>query len=286
LPTVPICPSDPDARLTRKNGESVLGYKDHRTVDDRCGIITSTTTTDAAVADPAMLAEVLDRHQFNVGQAAQTVAADKAYGTGENYQHLRERGVRPCIPHPRNPDRPGKFPRTAFRYDPQRDGFVCPAGQFLRRWNREPNRQRTRYRADPKVCAACALKAQCSDAKAARLLSRYDRQEHIDWADQQGPPSWRRHWMRRRRIRAEGSFADAANNHGYKRARWRGRWKVRIQNLLVATVQNLRKLVRAPRPRPVRPGLAAVRAFSVPFGPWGKPFRPLQAFPGPFGARI
>ena len=277
LPTAPICPSDPDARLTRKNGESVLGYKDHRTVDNRCGIITSTTTTDAATADPALLTAVLDQHQFKVGQPAQTVAADKAYGTAENYRCLRERGVQPCIPHERHPDRPGKFPRTAFRYDAQRDCFTCPAGQTLRRWNREPQLQRTRYRAEPGVCAGCALKGQCSDAKTARLLSRYDLQEHIDWADQQGSLTWRRHWMRRRRIRAEGSFADAANNHGYKRARWRGLWKVRIQNLLVATVQNLRKLVRATRPRPIRHELAAVRAFLAPFWTLWAALQRLQA---------
>jgi hypothetical protein len=35
-----------------------------------------------------------------------------------------------------------------------------------------------------------------------------------------------------------------ANRHGFKRARWRGLWKQTIQDLLIATVQNLRKLVR------------------------------------------
>ena len=42
----------------------------------------------------------------------------------------------------------------------------------------------------------------------------------------------------------ERSFADAANCHGLKRARWRGLWKQAIQDLLIATVQNLRKLLR------------------------------------------
>jgi hypothetical protein len=41
----------------------------------------------------------------------------------------------------------------------------------------------------------------------------------------------------------ERSFADATNRHGFKRARWRGLWKQAIQDLLIATVQNLRKLI-------------------------------------------
>ena len=49
--------------------------------------------------------------------------------------------------------------------------------------------------------------------------------------------------MSRRRFVIEGSFADAANNHGYKRARWRRIWRVTIQNFLIAALQNLRKLL-------------------------------------------
>jgi len=39
-----VSTTDGDARLTCKNGQSILGYKDHRVVDDRCGIITATVT--------------------------------------------------------------------------------------------------------------------------------------------------------------------------------------------------------------------------------------------------
>jgi len=57
----------------------------------------------------------------------------------------------------------------------------------------------------------------------------------------------RRELMRRRKCCVEGSFADAANNHGFKRTRWRGRWRVKIGNLLIATIQNLRKLLKYSR---------------------------------------
>ena len=49
--------------------------------------------------------------------------------------------------------------------------------------------------------------------------------------------------MGRRRAVVEGSFADAANNHGFKRSRWRGLEHMTIQNLLIASIQNLRKLI-------------------------------------------
>jgi len=53
----------------------------------------------------------------------------------------------------------------------------------------------------------------------------------------------RKRLMSRRQYKAEGSFADAANNHGFKRMRIRGIEKAKIQNLMIAAIQNLRKLI-------------------------------------------
>jgi hypothetical protein len=50
--------------------------------------------------------------------------------------------------------------------------------------------------------------------------------------------------FKRRQHLMERSFANAANCHGLKRSRWRGLWRQAIQDLIIATVQNLRKLLR------------------------------------------
>lgn len=48
----------------------------------------------------------------------------------------------------------------------------------------------------------------------------------------------------------EGSFADGANNHGFKRARWRRLWRQQIQDYTIAAVQNVRILIRHGDPKP------------------------------------
>ena len=240
-----ISPTDPEARLTRKNGHTHLGYKDHRVVDDRCGIITAAATTSAAVDDGSMLMDLLEEHEENTGQKAAAVAADKAYGTAQNYEQLRDNGVRPAIPHQQQKGAPGKFARDQFHYDATEDCYVCPAGQKLLRTGSPPDRDLVVYRAGTKVCAACPLRAQCT-GPSGRTFRRHVLQDAIDWADHL-LPSWERRWMmRRRRIRAEGSFADALR-HGFKRARWRGLAKMTIQNLLIAAIQNVRKLMKHAR---------------------------------------
>jgi hypothetical protein len=42
----------------------------------------------------------------------------------------------------------------------------------------------------------------------------------------------------------ERSFADAANNHHFKRARWRRLWRQQIQDYLIAATQNVRILLQ------------------------------------------
>jgi transposase len=238
-------PTDPDARLTRVSGEAVLGYKEHRVVDDRAGVITATETTGAATSEAHVLPQLLDSHARAVGESPRTVVADKQYGTAENYRSVEARGAEACIPHERRVHPEGKFPRDAFRYDAGRDAYVCPAGETLTRWNELPDEQRVRYKARSEACAGCAMRAQCTGAKDGRRVDRHNLQEHIDRADGGLSKGERHRLMARRKAVMEGSFADAANNHGFKRARWRGLARVRIQGLLIAAIQNVRKLLRA-----------------------------------------
>jgi len=237
--------SDPEAGVTNKNGRTICGYKDHRAVDDAEGIITATVTTDAAKDEGQMLEAVLDAHEQNGVSSPATVVADTQYGTAENYGQLHDRGVTPCIPHQQPRSQKGRFGHNRFAYDAERDCFVCPAGQTLQPYHRDRARRRVRYRAAPGTCVGCKLRGRCTTSKSGRRVERHMDQECIDWADGCLSLARRRRLMARRKVRAEGSFADAANVHGFKRARWRGLVNARIQNLLITSLQNLRKLLKS-----------------------------------------
>jgi hypothetical protein len=51
----------------------------------------------------------------------------------------------------------------------------------------------------------------------------------------------------------EGSFAESGR-YGFKRARWRGTERVRIQDYLIAAIQNIRLLVTHGKPKPAAAG--------------------------------
>jgi hypothetical protein len=61
----------------------------------------------------------------------------------------------------------------------------------------------------------------------------------------------------------EGSFAQSANCHGFKRARWRRLWRQQIQDWLIAACQNVKTLVRARQPRPLAVTSAVERVTAA-----------------------
>ena len=97
------------------------------------------------------------------------------------------------------------------------------------------------------MCARCRLAAHCTRSKAGRSLNRYPGHHLLERARRQshGPAAQRD--RQRRQWLQERNFAEATTQHGFKRARWRGLAKQTIQDQLIATLQNLKILLRKGR---------------------------------------
>jgi transposase len=246
--------SDPDAALVRQgSGDSRPRYKHHRVIDDHKGIITATETTPGSIAENKKLMDLLDQHESNTRCQAQIVIADAKYGTSENYVACQERGITTHMGDTLSKARAARaqniFGDEAFTYDPVRDIYRCPAGQSLEPRRINPIRRTMEYKAPARVCGACVLRAQCTRSHHGRTVQRHEKQVLLDRARAQArsAAAWRD--RKRRHHLMERSFADAANNHHFKRARWRRLWRQQIQDYLIAAIQNVRILLAHQKPR-------------------------------------
>ena len=243
--------TDPDAALVKKDGASRLRYKSHRVVDDAKGVITAVVSTPGSVKENGQLMNLVEQHEQNTGSEVSTVVADRQYGTAENFRACQERGLNTHMGdllevHLDTGSRQGIYPETSFIYDAGKDAYQCPAGQWMHRRNHRISRQACEYAARWQVCDACALRKQCTRATTGgRSLKRHVGHELIERGRAQSRSAAAYRDRRRRKWLMEGSFADAANNHGFKRARWRRLWRQQIQDLLIAVVQNVRIIIRS-----------------------------------------
>jgi transposase len=242
--------TDPDASLVRQGGlRSGLRYKSHRVVDDQHAIITAVETTTGAVDEGSCLKDLIEAHEDITGQPVQTAVADARYGSVTNLIECHKAGIRPHLKllgdsHKGKGRSAGIYPEERFLYQPQTNTYLCPANQIMRPRRFHPTRLAWEYVTTKGTCLVCRLRALCTRSHSGRTIHRHRDQNLLDRARRMANSRAARDDLKRRRHLMEGSFADAANSHGFKRARWRGLWKQAIQDLLIATVQNLRKLIR------------------------------------------
>ncbi len=235
--------TDPNASIvSRDGGKRSLAYKDHRVVDDQCGVILETHATPAAVAEGKWLPFLIDQvHQQNI--YPRVVAADKSYGHAANFRYLWEQHITAHLARVRSPrQKPGVFGKEQFTYIPDEDVYVCPAGERLSAGTRKARCGFREYHASKRACAICALRTQCLSGHSARSLCRAVEEAYVTRIHP-GPVGYRGA-MRRRKAVMEGSFADAKERCGHRRSRWRGLIKMQMQCHLVAAVQNLLKLLK------------------------------------------
>jgi hypothetical protein len=112
-------------------------------------------------------------------------------------------------------------------------------------WHLQSVRLSWEYVTKREVCLSCRLREFCTRSKTGRSIKRHRDQNLLDRASRQANTRRAKLDRKRRQHLMERSFADAANRHDFKRARWRGLVKQSIQDLLIATIQNLRKLIGA-----------------------------------------
>ena len=133
--------------------------------------------------------------------------------------------------------------------------FICPSQKQLRSSGLVREDGTVPYWASTKDCRACALKPRCTKG-AKRIVTRNvfeDEREHVRAL--KGTEAFERSARERRKV--EMLFAHLKRNLGFRRLRLRGITGASDEFLLTATVQNLRKLVRALAYRPPASALGA-----------------------------
>ena len=83
---------------------------------------------------------------------------------------------------------------------------------------------------------------QCTRSKTGRSLKRHERQDNLDYMLAQSESEESKNDIRTRQHLMERSFARSCR-YGFKRARWRRIWKVKIQEYLTAAIQNIMVLL-------------------------------------------
>jgi transposase len=260
-----VSTTDPDATLMLTKNGADLGYHTHYVVDGgKARIILHVLVTPSEVMENQPMRDLLWRVRFRWKLWSRQVTGDRKYGTEDNLVAIEDQGIRAYIPLPDMDHRTEFFSADQFRYEAERDVYVCPAGKELRFDQPHSTERSRRYRARAKDCNHCPLKAQCTTSKQGRTLCRSVDETCLDQVRAYQSTEAYKKALRKRQVWVEPLFAEAKDWHGMRRFGLRRLWRVNSEALMIAAGLNLKRLLKkrgwGRRPWPQ----GAANAFSAP----------------------
>ena len=250
-----ISPSDPAAQWTgAMRGPAFFAYADNYLVDVKFGVIVDVEASRAIrQAEVGAAKTMIERTQDRFDLKPEYLAADTAYGSAEMLNWVvNEQKIAPHIPVIDKSQREdGTFSRRDFRFDAERNVYICPAGKMLHTTGTVHDGNMLRYRASKCDCSVCAFKIQCCPNMPARQVPR---DLHEDARDVARALAKTEAFAQSRnyRKRVEMLFAHLKRILRLGRLRLRGPCGAQDEFTLAAIAQNLRRLakfvVRPPPP--------------------------------------
>jgi hypothetical protein len=102
------------------------------------------------------VAALLQKHRFTTHEEPQEVVADAAYGVRKVFTLLSSRRIQANIPtRTTHVTARRKKEEAGFRYDSDRDVWVCPEGKTMYKMSQSKPSGHTLYRVHARACARC-----------------------------------------------------------------------------------------------------------------------------------
>jgi transposase len=177
--------TDPDARsmATSGKGSGMVGYNVQTAVESKNHLIVAHEVTNVG-NDRAQLVPMAERARGAMDMEELSAVADRGYFSGTQIVDCEEAGITTFVPKPLTSSgrKTGRFTKQDFVYEPEHDGYRCPAGEHLtQRFSTvEKGLTLNVYSASVFTCRGCAMKARCTGGTHQRRIRRWEREDIVD----------------------------------------------------------------------------------------------------------
>lgn len=260
--------TDPMAQWSAAGGSAYFFYSTNYLIDVDNNIIMDVEGTPShrqleVATTRTMIERVESLHEIR----PERLMGDTAYGAAENLHYLvSDKNIEPHIPVWDKRQRKDEiFSINEFRWDEEKDEYRCPSGKPLRRRQRAlktPGAGRTtdnriRYRSKVADCRQCPLKERCCPNMPYRKIDRslFEKSRDVARAISRSDKYFNTSFHDRKKV--EMQFAHMKHHLRFDRLRLRGLKSANDEFLLVATVQNLRRMSRLLGQPPPAGGVSA-----------------------------
>jgi len=254
-----VSETDPECRrMKHGDGGYRPSYNAQITTDGTPGRIITAAHLSQSPGDYGEFIPALDQTHQRTGRRPEQGVTDGGFISRANILAAQERGVQMIGPADdgaaqgvgqlkRQGIDPAFYPK-AFRYEAEKDEYVCPAGKTLTYKGKERREGVTLYwyRAEAEACAGCAQKAKCcpkNEGQGRRLTRREEDAAIQQWRAQMETPEAQAIYKQR------GSISEFVNlwlkeKIGLRRFRVRGLVKATMELLWACLTHNIQQWIR------------------------------------------
>ena len=179
-PDKQISMTDPDARsmATSGRGSGVVGYNVQAAVDTKHHLIVVHDVVQTG-NDRDQLARMSKLTKATLDVDRLEVVADRGYYTSEEILACKQADIVVTLPKPQTSGnkKRGLFVKADFRYVPDANHYICPAGEQLPHRMTSQERGQTLHRYWTNACTRCEIKQICT-AGHERRITRWEH-EHV-----------------------------------------------------------------------------------------------------------
>lgn len=257
--------SDPEARVMKhSDGGLALSYNAQISADAAHGLIVGVAVTQEA-NDSAQLLPAVERVEQRLKKKPQQMVADGGYTTRDNIEKMAEReidflGSMGREDTPSGATAPNRLPPSAFVYQPETNGYICPEGKLLRsqgRYRSKGKRGLTAYWYEAKFsdCQACIRKPECcpeNQSQGRGVVRRIENAAVQRFRKKMSTAEAQRQYGSRGRV-VEFCHAWIKSKLGLRQFHVRGLVKVGTELLWACLTYNLQQWIRLRKSTPVFP---------------------------------
>lgn len=177
--------TDPEARAMLNNQRIEICYNLQIAVDSRHKLILAHEVTNE-VSDQNQLSRMAERTKKVVDRERIEVLADKGYYNPVQIKECVDQGIIPYIPEPESgvTKRRGipkaEYSRDKFKYDKERDVYLCPEGKELGFMHTATHHGKKMRFYKSKGCMSCKARRLCTRNKDGRIITRWEHEEILE----------------------------------------------------------------------------------------------------------
>lgn len=205
-------------------------------------------------ADTTTLPKHLTKMKDMYGEMPREVVADAGYGSEENYQFMEQENIEAYVKYnmyyeEKRRKKKNIFESSELFYNEEKDFYVCPIGQRMKKVGERKKKTETGYeqnvkRYEAQNCNNCPLLGICYKGQGNRIIERNERLNKYREKTKSLLDSEKGvKYQMKRMIDVETVFGNIKRNKRFRQFSMRGLIKCGIEMGLISIAHNLTKLI-------------------------------------------